>query len=66
MLTCDKNIGGFKNLTFVFAITGETYNLLSGQSSNARFHVEIQDTDYTKQRSSVMMTPNKLADFWGT
>ena len=47
-----------KNLRFIVAIGGE---LLSGLSSNARFHVQIQDTDYTKQRSIDTMTPNKLA-----
>jgi len=29
--------------------------------SNARFHVQIQDTHYMKQRSIDTMTPNKLA-----
>jgi len=53
-----------KNLTFVFAITEETYKLLSGLSSNARFHVQIQDTDYTKQRSIDTMMPNKLAVYF--
>ena len=57
-----KILAGFKNMTFIFAITGETYKLLSGLSSNARFYVQIQDTDYdyTKQRSIDTMTPNKL------
>ena len=34
--------------------------------SNARFHVEIHDTDwaYTKQRSIDTMTPNKLAVYF--
>ena len=34
--------------------------LLTGLSSNAWFHVQIQDTDYTKHRSIDTMTPNKL------
>ena len=57
-------MAGLKNLTFVFAITGEMYKLLSGPSSNARFHIQIQDTDYTKQRSIDTMTPNKLTVYF--
>ena len=30
----------------------------------ARFHVQIQDTDYVKQRSIDTMTPNKLAIYF--
>ena len=30
----------------------------------ARFHVQIQDTDYMKQRSIDTMTPNKLAIYF--
>ena len=40
------------------------YKLLSGPSSNARFHIQIQDTDYTKQRSIDTMTPNRLAVYF--
>ena len=36
------------------------HKLLSGLSSNARFHVQVHNTNYTKQRSIDTMTPNKL------
>jgi len=51
-----KILPGFKNLTFIFAITGETYKLLTGVSFNARCYVQIHDTDYMKQRSVDTMT----------
>ena len=46
---------------YIMIITGEAYKLLSGLS---RFHVQIQHTDYTKQRSIDTMTPNKLAVYF--
>jgi len=55
-----KIVAGLKNVTLIFAITGETYKLLFGLLSNARFHIQIQDTYFTKQRSIDTMTPNEL------
>ena len=41
------------------------YKVLSGLSSNARFHVQIHNMDYMKHRSIDTMTPNKLAVYFG-
>ena len=55
-----KILAGLKNQAFIFAITGETYSFFLAH----RFHVQVQDTDYMKQRSIDTTTPNKLAVYF--